>query len=183
MQKNASFVRRLVSAAAAAASLVALAPARGVAAEPPPRTPHSIVYRDEAVVAAGAALVWEIVVAVPRYAEWSPWIVYAHGEAVEGTSVPVGVVLNGRVLDMSYRIVKVEPGRRFCTVDEGFLAFFVPGSRCRMIEALPDGRTRLWQELQVDGVLSWFADVTFGATVRAGMRAEIEATKARAEAR
>ena len=157
--------------------------APAAADEPTPPNHLSIIYRDEAVIHADAARVWDLLIDMPRYSEWNPWIVYARGEAIEGTSVPVGVVLNGNVLDMAYLIVKVEPGKRFCTRDQGFLAFFVPGSRCRMIETLPDGTTRLWQELQVDGVLSWLANLTFGNTVRAGMHAEIEAVKARAEAR
>ena len=146
------------------------------------RAGEPIVYRDEAVIHADPATVWDIVIDLPRYAEWNPWIVYARGTAVVGTSVPVGVVLNGNVLDMAYLIVSVDAPTRFCTRDQGLFAFFVPGSRCRTVERLADGSTRFWQELHVEGILGWFADLTFGATVRAGMHAEIAAVKARAEA-
>jgi Polyketide cyclase / dehydrase and lipid transport len=163
--------------------VVTAAPLAARAEEPPPANHLSIIYRDEAVVNADLATVWNLYVDMPRYAEWNPWIVYARGEAVVGQSVPVGVMLNGKVLDMAYHIVAADPMRRFCTKDESFQAFFVPGSRCRYLEALPDGTTRTWQELQVDGVLAWLADLTFGATVRAGMHSEIQALKTKAEAR
>jgi len=154
----------------------------GVAEEPRLPSSCSVVYREEAVIAADPARVWELLIDMPGYADWNPWIVYADGEATPGAEVPVGVVLNGKVLDMKYVITVVEPGQRFCTRDNAWFSVFIHGQRCRVLEPQPDGTVRFWQELLVDGPFSRLADWTFGGAMRSGMAAETAALKARAEA-
>jgi hypothetical protein len=149
----------------------------------PPREPGScsVLYRSDIVIDADQATVWDVLVDMPRYAEWNPWIVYARGEAVPGAEVPVGVVLNGKVLDMKYVIGVVEPEQRFCTRDAAWFSTFIYGQRCRMLETLSDGTVHVWQELLIDGPFSQLADLTFGRTTRAGMDAEMAALRQRAE--
>jgi len=140
------------------------------------------VYREDVVIEADLERVWDLLIDLPRYADWNPWIVYANGDAIPGTKVPVGVVLSGKVLDMKYDIVSVEPQVRFCTKDDAWFTLFVDGSRCRMVELQADGTVHFWQELTVKGPFTWLADLTFAKEMRAGMAAETAALKATAEA-
>ena len=154
----------------------------GVAEEPRQPGPLSIVYHHQIAIHADLDRVWDLIIDMPRYADWNPWIVYGRGEATPGARVPVGVVLNGHVLDMAYIIQVVEPETRFCTRDDAWFSGLIYGARCRTLTVQPDGSVVYAQELLVDGIFSGFADLTFGKATRDGMAAEAEGLKAAAEA-
>src|SRR5262245_32631518 len=61
-----------------------------------PSTGSSLVYREEAVIAAPAERVWDTLVDLPRYAEWNPWLLHAEGDLSPGGVVRAEVLLGKR---------------------------------------------------------------------------------------
>jgi hypothetical protein len=170
-----------LAVAVAGAVLAAATPA--VAAGSPPREPsaRSVVYREEAVVAADLTRVWQILVDLPRYQDWNPWVTRAEGRAEPGAEVVVDVVLGKHVMRAQHIVLTVEPEARFCWRDAGWNSWFVYGQRCRTLQRQPDGRVLFRQELLLDGPLSPVAGLTMGRALRDGMAAETTALKQHAE--
>lgn len=171
-------------AALVALMLAAPAPVGPGSAEPGPRepSPRSIVFRQEAVIAADQARVWQLLVDLPGYASWNPWVVRADGVAEPGAEVRVDVVLGGHVMKADHVVLAVDPQTRFCWRDAGWNSWFVYGQRCRWLEPRADGTVLFRQELMLDGPLSGAASLATGRALRAGMAAETVALKATAEA-
>lgn len=142
---------------------------------------HSVVYRQEAVIAADPGAIWRLLVDLNGYAAWNPWVVRAEGDAVPGAEVDVDVMLGSYRMAATHVVLAVDPQTRFCWRDAGWNAWFVYGQRCRWLEPRADGTVLLRQELLLDGVLSPVADHTIGKAMRNGMAAETAALKARAE--
>ena len=174
--------------------LAAVVPAAANAAEPrdtgrtgdpglTPREPskYSVVYREEAVIVASPATVWRLLVDLPGYSAWNPWVVKAEGTAEPGAEVVVDVVLSGHVMRAKHVVLTVEPERRFCWKDAGWNSWFVYGQRCRTLRHQADGSVLFQQELLLDGPLSKVASATMGKAMRAGMAAETAALKQHAE--
>jgi hypothetical protein len=148
-----------------------------------PRAPGwlSKVYVEETTILASAETVFGVLVDLPAYPAWNPWIVKAEGPVAPGATVFVDVKSGDTATRYEHTVLVVEPSVRFCWKDAGWNAWFVYGQRCRWITALPGGGVKFRQELLIDGVLAWMADLTQGAGLRAGMAAETAALKARAE--
>ncbi|MFJ6635894.1 SRPBCC domain-containing protein [Streptomyces sp. NPDC091376] len=179
---------RRIATALTTLTLLVLLPAQATGAEarmaePTPRDPgkHSIVYREQRVINADAARVWTLLVDLPGYARWNPWVIRADGLASPGATVNVDVVLGGHVLPATHTILVTDPYTRFCWRDAGWNALFVYGQRCRTLQVQPDGRTLYTSELLLDGVLTAVADRVLGQAMRDGMAAEATALKDHAE--
>lgn len=148
-----------------------------------PRQPsaHSVVYREEAVIAADPARVWQLLVDFDGYRSWNPWLVRAEGEAVPGADVTVRVTMGPTVMTAHHTVLTVRPQAELCWRDAGWNSWFVYGQRCRWIEQRADGTVLFRQELLLDGPLSGLAAATTGRSLRAGMAAETAALKRTAE--
>jgi hypothetical protein len=141
----------------------------------------SVVYREEVVIAATPATIFGVILDLPRYGEWNPWLTHAEGQMVEGGAVTVQVVLNGATQSASHTVIAVEPFTRFCWKDAGWTTIFAPGQRCRTLTVRDDGTVRFVNELIIDGLLAHLVDLSTGASLRSGMAAENAALKQRAE--
>ncbi len=184
-----------IAVAAAGALLAAVMPASAARAEgsgdgdgrPPagltPREPsaHSVVLREEAVIAAEPARIWRILVDFPQYSTWNPWVVRAEGDATPGGAVRVDVVLGRHEMRADHVVLVVEPETRFCWRDAGWNSWFVYGQRCRTLDRQADGTVLFKQELLLDGPFSQVARLATGRALRDGMAAETAALKQRAE--
>jgi uncharacterized protein YndB with AHSA1/START domain len=146
-------------------------------------SPSSVIFRQEVAIAAPAARIWDILVDLPRYAEWNPWLRRAEGDLVPGGVVWADVLLGDRQMRAKHVVLTVEPGVRLCWRDAGWNAAFVYGQRCRTLRPLPDGTVLFRQEILLDGALSGIAERATGSALRTGLGAETAALKARAEAR
>lgn len=148
-----------------------------------PRVPssHSVVYREQAVIAADSARIWGLLIDLPGYRFWNPWVVRAEGDAVPGATVEVDVVLGNHVMPATHTVLVVQPTTRFCWRDSGWNAWFVYGQRCRTLERQGDGTVVFTNELILDGILSPIADLAIGRAMRDGMAAETAALKRYAE--
>jgi hypothetical protein len=156
----------------------------GIVAVDPPREPTwwSVVFHEEAVIAADPALIWDLLIDLPGYQDWNPWITWAEGETVPGATVHVDVVLGGNVQRVEHVILVVETEQRFCWKDGGWTPLFVYGQRCRTLTLQPDGRVKVENDLLLDGLVPHLAKLFLGAQLQAGMAAETAALKQTAEA-
>jgi hypothetical protein len=148
-----------------------------------PREPsaRSIVYRHDTVIAASPQRIWSLLVDLPAYSSWNPWVVRAAGEVRRGGEATVQVMLGAWRMRARHRVLTVDPERRFCWRDAGWNARFVYAQRCRELTVRPDGTVLVAQTLLIDGVLSRLAAVFMGWALTRGMAAESAALKRRAE--
>jgi hypothetical protein len=171
--------------AIAPAILVALAEIAfltGCAAEVPrAASPESVVFHDDALIAADLKDVWRTLVDLPKYEEWNPWLLHAEGDLEPGGVVWADVLLGKSSMHAKHVVLAVDPMKRLCWRDAGWNAVFVYAQRCRTLEPLPNGVVKLDQEIMIDGCLSGLADAMFGEALGSGLRAETKALKHRAE--
>ncbi|MGP3690570.1 SRPBCC family protein [Streptomyces sp. IBSNAI002] len=148
-----------------------------------PREPgrHSVVHREQAVIAAPAERIWNALVDLPSYQDWNPWVLRADGEVRPGATVHVSVALGSHVMRAEHTVLVVEPNRRFCWRDAGWNASFVYGQRCRTLDPRADGTVLVTNELLLDGVFSSATDLVMGAALREGLAAETRALALRTE--
>jgi hypothetical protein len=146
-------------------------------------SPTTVVYEEEATIAAPVDVIWNTLVDLPGYASWNPWVVQAKGEVTPGASVGVQVVMGPIQQHADHFVMTVDAERSFCWRDAGWNSWFVYGQRCRWLTPQPDGTVHFKQQLLLDGALDHFADATNGPCLRSGMAAETAALKATAEAR
>jgi uncharacterized protein YndB with AHSA1/START domain len=139
------------------------------------------LYRVETTIAASPERVWSVLADLPSYREWNPWLRSATGRLAPGGGVRARVILGDEIRTADHVVLVVEPGRRLCWRDAGWTTIFVYAQRCRWLEPAPGG-VRFVQELQLEGAFSALALVMYGDALEAGMVAETEALRARAEA-
>jgi uncharacterized protein YndB with AHSA1/START domain len=149
-----------------------------------PRTPSpkSVVFRERALIAAEPERIWRLLVDLPRYADWNPWLVRAEGEVAPGGVVWADVVLRGRRVRAKHVVLTVEPGARLAWRDAGWNSLFVYGQRTRTLSA-GEGGVVFEQELLIDGALAGLVRRRYGETLQAGLALETAALKRRAEVR
>lgn len=145
---------------------------------------HSVTFREEVVIDADATTVWNILVDLPGYEDWNPWVVWTDATdfAEAGDDVNVDVVMGRKTMRAAHRVLVVEAERRFCWRDAGWNAAFVYGQRCRWLTARDDGTVLFQQEVLIDGALAQVASLFYGAALRSGMATETAALKDYAEA-
>src|SRR5687768_16113942 len=116
-----------------------------------PRVPtsRSLVFREEAVIAASAERIWDVLADLPRYAEWNPWLTAAESEGplAVGGVVWANVVLGRRTMRAKHVVLVLERGARLVWRDAGWNAAFVYGQRSRTLVPRADGTVTLQQEL------------------------------------
>jgi uncharacterized protein YndB with AHSA1/START domain len=149
--------------------------------EPQAPTSTSVVLAASALIAAPPERIWSILVDLPAYREWNPWLTAAAGTIAPGADVRVRVVLNGATRDADHVVLAVEPGHKLCWRDAGWSTIFVYGQRCRWLDRRSDGSVYFSQELLLDGPFAELAERRYGASLRAGMAAETAALRQRAE--
>jgi hypothetical protein len=154
-----------------------------IAAVEAPREPswHSILFEEQASIAAPIDRVWGLLIDLEGYRDWNPWIVWAEGEAVPGATIQADVVMGDSIMEVEHVILAVDAERRFCWRDEGFTTLFVYGQRCRWLTASLDGRVHFRQQLLLEGLFAPVAKAMYGAKLRAGMIAETAALVATAQ--
>jgi hypothetical protein len=156
-----------------------------VAATPsqPPATPgpFAVVFHEDSVIRATPQAIWGVIMDLPAYGAWNPWLLSATGDMSPGGSVTVQVVLNGSAQTAYHTVVTVEPYTRFCWKDAGVTAYFVPAQRCRTLKVLANGDVKLENELFLDGLLAWIGNLAYGASLKSGLAGETAALKLRAE--
>ena len=132
-------------------------------------------------IAAPVQVVWAHLSAVSEYAEWNPFITTFRGELTQGGRVEVRIQPpGGRPMSFRPTITEVEPGKRLEWLGRLVLPGIFDGRHSFQLEALANGRTRLTQAEQFNGILVPLMGAVLGRT-RAGFEAMNHALRVRAE--
>src|SRR5262245_39598918 len=90
------------------------------------------------------ARVWSVLVDLPAYAEWNPFIVEADGTVVAGNTLTLRMALPGRdPMTISPRLLVVDPARELRWKGRLVLPWLFDGEHASVLTALDGGRTRL----------------------------------------
>ena len=90
------------------------------------------------------ARVWEVLVDLPAYREWNPFIVEAKGRVAEGETLSLRMALPGwDPMTIEPRLLVVEPGRELRWEGKQLLPGLFDGEHAFLLTPLDGGRTRL----------------------------------------
>jgi hypothetical protein len=90
------------------------------------------------------ARVWEVLVDLPAYREWNPFIVEAAGKVAAGETLSLRMALPGRdPVEIEPRLLVVEPERELRWKGQLFLPGLFDGEHAFLLTSLDGGRTRL----------------------------------------
>jgi len=134
-------------------------------------------------IAASAAKVWSILVDLPAYAAWNPFIVWAKGDPVAGSRLsiraqpPGGAALRFRPL-----VLSAEPGRELRWRGQFILPGLFDGEHAFRIEPNAAG-VRFVQTERFSGLLVGVTPASLFERIQQGFEAMNRALRQRAEAR
>jgi hypothetical protein len=98
--------------------------------------------------------VWSVLVDLPAYREWNPFIVEARGTVMVGEKLTLRMALPGRApMSVHPRLLVVEPGRELRWKGRLVLPGLFDGEHAFELTPLADGRTRLHHWERFAGVL------------------------------
>lgn len=136
----------------------------------------------EVEIAAAPQVVWQLLTDLPRYPEWNPYSRRVEGTLRVGEMVRVEAHLGGEVRVVDNRVTRLQAPRALCWESQGWYARLARGTRCRHLEALPNGGTRLLHHEVMAGPLAWLIERLYRPRIEAGLRQEDGALAAAAEA-
>jgi len=136
----------------------------------------------ELEIAAAPEVVWRVLADLVHYPEWNPYSRRVEGTLRVGEMLRVEAHLGGETRLVENRVTRLEAPRALCWQSEGWYARLARGTRCRHLDALPDGRTRLRHHEVMDGPLAWLIERVYRPRIEAGLRGEDGALAAAAEA-
>src|SRR5262245_62691362 len=118
---------------------------------------------------ASPAQLWRVLVDLPAYREWNPFIVEASGTVAVGQTLSLRMVLPGREpMTIAPRLLVVEPERELRWRGRLLVPGLFDGEHAFVLTPVDDGRTRLDHWERFGGVLLPIArPLVYEATVRA----------------
>jgi hypothetical protein len=127
------------------------------------------------------ARVWQVLVDLPAYGEWNPFIVEAAGTVAVGETLSLRMALPDRpAMTIEPRLLVVEPGRELRWKGRLLLPGLFDGEHAFVLTPLAGGRTRLDHSERFGGLLLPLAKgMVYEATLES-FRALDEALAARA---
>jgi hypothetical protein len=100
------------------------------------------------------ARVWEVLVDLPAYAEWNPFIVEAAGRVAVGETLSLRMALPGRdPMTIEPRLLAVEPARELRWKGRLLVPGLFDGEHSFVLTPLEGGRTRLDHSERFAGLL------------------------------
>ena len=100
------------------------------------------------------ARVWEVLVDLPAYSEWNPFIVEASGTVAVGEELSLRMALPGREpMTIEPRLLVVEPERELRWKGRILIPGLFDGEHAFVLTPLENGRTRLDHSERFTGVL------------------------------
>jgi hypothetical protein len=107
-----------------------------------------------AEIAAPPSRVWSVLVDLPAYREWNPFIVEASGRVAEGETLSLRMALPGRdPMTIRPRLLVVEPERELRWKGKLLLPGLFDGEHAFVLTSLEGGRTRVDHWERFSGVL------------------------------
>ncbi len=153
--------------------------------EQPPSNPtwfRRTIYSRVVTIHAPRALVWEILLDLPRYPEWNPFTYRVESTLVPGTPVDLYVrfARRGEVLQKEEVRIVQEPDRLAWGMKMG-ADFLLRAQRDQVLIALDEQRCTYQTWDAFSGLLTPLVLALFGADIEAGFNAAADALKLRAE--
>jgi hypothetical protein len=140
-----------------------------------------LTIQEQTIVNASSDTVFNVITEFETYKEWNPWIVNASGIPEEGQLVEVKVKMRAKIISAQHRILISKPNIEFRWCDVGWFTRLAYGERARFIKSLSDGDVEYRVELTVTGIFWWLVKLVYGKPMEAGLKAETNALKERAE--
>jgi len=133
---------------------------------------------------ATAATVWSVLVELPKYHLWNPFVVRAKGEVRVGERLECHPKLPGRKRPVTFRPVvsHAVPERLFAWKGHTLMPGLADGDHIFEIEPLEDGGVRLVHRQEFRGLLIPLLSPFLGERTRQGFEQMNQALKKRAEA-
>lgn len=135
----------------------------------------------QVLINAPAAVIWDVLTRLDDYPSWNRYALQAHGQLVVGGEVEIVVRLGSGTQRVNNRVLEVSPQQRLCWVSLNWYQFLVRGTRCRVLEPLPDGSTRFRETEIMQGGLARLVVGLLRPQLAAGLQTECESIKAEAE--
>ena len=128
--------------------------------------------------------VWEVIIDLPSYGEWNPFVVSCHSTLVVGDPIKMRVVLfRGFAQPQRESIFEHIPGERLCYgLDGGSLGAIV-SRRCHELQTLGPRRTRYRSHFELSGWLAPVVRSLLGGRLQRGFRSMTTGIRQRAEQR
>jgi hypothetical protein len=141
------------------------------------------VKLDESVeVEAPAESVWQLLVDLPRYGEWNPFVIAAESSLAPGDPIRMQVQLfDSFSQSQTETMVEFEPGRRFCYGLGPMPLGSLTSHRCHSVEALGEDRCRYTSHFELSGWVAVIVRALMGSRLERGFAANTAAVKERAE--
>jgi hypothetical protein len=140
-----------------------------------------LTIQEQTIVNASSDTVFNVITELATYKEWNPWIVEASGIPEEGQLIEVKVKMGAKIISAQHRILVSKPNIEFRWCDVGWFTRLAYGERARFIKPLANGGVEYRVDLTVTGFLWWFVKLVYGKSMEAGLKAETNALKERAE--
>ena len=135
----------------------------------------------QVLIYAPVAHVWQVLTTFDRYGEWNRYAPEARGTLAVGATVEIVAHLGSSRQRVNNRVLEIVPECRLCWVSLNWYQFLVRGTRCRFLEALPDGITLFRESEVMTGPLAPLVVGLLRSQLVAGLQAECESLKAAAE--
>lgn len=135
------------------------------------------------LIHAPAQLVWQVLIALDRYSEWNRYAIEARGTLEAGGEVEIVARLGNGTQRVNNRVIEIIPEQKLCWVSMNWYQFLVRGTRCRLLEAQPDGATMFLERETMQGPFARIVVALMRKQLAAGLQAECESLKAEAERR
>ncbi len=133
-------------------------------------------------IAASPKVVWRLLTELERYGEWNPYSPHVTGTLRVGEIVRVEAHLRDEVRQVDNLVITLDPERTLCWRSQNWYRVLSQGTRCRHLEALPDGRTRLRHHERMHGPLAWLIERLYRERIEEGIRLADTSLKHAAEA-
>lgn len=132
-------------------------------------------------IAAPAERVWEVIVDLPRYSEWNPFVVACRSTLEVGDPISMRVrVLPFLAQPQREWILEHEPGRRLCYGLRGAPLGSLASRRCHSLRALGPGKALYESHFELRGWLAPLVQGLLGRQLARGFREMSEAIRSRA---
>jgi uncharacterized protein YndB with AHSA1/START domain len=133
------------------------------------------------IIHAPANVVWQVLTALERYPEWNRYATEAQGTLEAGGEVEIVARLGNSTQRVKNRVLEIIPEQKLCWVSMNWYQFLVRGTRCRYLEAQPDGTTFFLERETMKGPVARIVVGLMHEQLAAGLQAECESLKAEAE--
>ena len=143
--------------------------------------PAALVIEHVLDIAAPPALVWAVIIDLPRYGEWNPFVVCCRSSLVVGDPIDMRVRLFAFAQPQRETILEHVPGQRLCYGIERTRVGALASRRSHEVGPNGVGGARYRSYFELSGWLAGTVRLLLGTRLRAGFTAMSRAIQQRAE--